>query len=199
MEPSDSLIKQFKHEMIKASTSPSFIHHKWYVEYHLEIVDKIAEELIEFYPEANKKLVKVLVWIHDYGKTLDFNNQYDLTPIKGREKLVELGFDRDFTDKVIEYIQIIDRKLELEISQAPIEVQIVSSADGCSHFVGPFMSLWWYENPNKTIEELMQDNTNKANKDWNRKIVLPEARQAFEPYYKQIIQQSGNFPDKFLS
>lgn len=199
MEPSDNLIDSFRQEIIKASTDPSFVHHKWFVQYHLEIVDRIATELLEFYPEADKKAVKVLVWLHDYGKALDFDNQYELTPIKGREKLLELGFDPEFTEKVVDYIQILDRKLELEISQAPIEVQIVSSADGCSHFVGPFMSLWWYENPNKTIEDLLNDNANKANKDWNRKIVLPEARKAFEPYYNQVMQQAGNLPDKFLS
>jgi len=199
MNPNSELIESFRQVVIEASSDTNFVHHPWFVKYHLEIVDQIANELLEFYPEANPELVKVLVWIHDYGKALDFDNQYELTLIKGREKLAELGFDPVFTDKVIDYMSILDRKLELDLNNAPIEVQIVSSADGCSHFVGPFMSLWWWENPDKHIDELLNDNNKKIDKDWNRKIVLPEARKAFEKYHDVILKQSGNFPAKFLS
>lgn len=146
--------------------------------YHLEIVDRIATELLEFYPEANTQLVKAMVWMHDYGKALNF--------------------DTEFIDKVIKYISILDRKLEIDLNSAPIEVKIVSSADGCSHFVGPFMSLWWWENSDKSIEELLNDNLKKVDKDWNRKIVLAEARRAFEKHYNILLQQSCAFPDKFI-
>lgn len=199
MNPSAELIESFRQSVIEASNDPSFVHHPWFVKYHLEIVDRIANELLDFYPEANRELVKVLVWIHDYGKAIDFDNQFELTLTKGRAKLEELGFAAEFTDKVIEYMSILERKLELDLYQAPIEVQIVSSADGCSHFVGPFMSLWWWEHPDKSVEELLSDNHKKIDKDWNRKIVLPEARKAFENHHTDLLQRSGDLPDKFLS
>jgi len=193
-----SLIEAFKQDVIQASGNPDFIHHPWFVEYHLNIVEQIAEALLEHYPNADKELVRLLVWLHDYGKIIDFDHQYEVTLTAGRKKLTELGFDKEFVEKAIGYIEIIDKKLELDLNQAPIEAQIVSSADGCSHFVGPFTRLWWWENPKKNYKELMDDNRFKITKDWTRKIVLPEARAAFENRYKLLLEQSGDIPDKYL-
>ncbi len=194
----DSHIESFKQIVIKASENQNFIHHLWFVEYHLKIVEKIALELLEYYPEADAEIVRTLVWLHDYGKTLDFDKQYEMTLTEGPEALRHAGFDEAFIKKVMGYMETIDKKMEVDLNAAPIEVKIVSSADGCSHFVGPFMSLWWRENSKKDFKELMADNTYKANKDWTRKIVLPEARAAFEGRRDFSLEQSGAFPERFI-
>lgn len=195
MQEQISLLKAHVRE---AAANPKFIHHMWFVKWHLEIVEKIAVELCEYYPNADKDLVQVMAWMHDYGKILDFDNQYEATITNGRAVLTKLGFPEDFSEKVISYIRILDQKLELDLHNAPIEVQIVSSADGCSHMTGPFMALWWYENSQKPIEDLLQDNVKKLRKDWDRKIVLPEARDAFMTHFKVIYQQSGKLPKTFI-
>ncbi len=61
-------LKAFRKHVIKASQRKSFIHHRWFVEYHLLLVEKIAKELCQLYPKANKDIVLTLVWLHDYGK-----------------------------------------------------------------------------------------------------------------------------------
>lgn len=193
-----SLISQFKSHVTIACDNPNFVHREWFAQFHLEIVEKLALELCDLYPAANRDLVLVMVWLHDYGKILDFVNQYSVTLTAGRAKLLEIGFAPEFVDQAIKYIEILDKKLEVDLHEAPLEVQIVSSADGCSHMVGPFYDMWWYENANKPWRELMADNTKKALKDWNRKIVLPEARAAFEAHHQFILERSGEIPLKFL-
>lgn len=197
------IIVAFREHVKDAATSEDFIHRKWFVKWHLEIVEKLAIELCGHHPEADRSAVEVLVWLHDYGKIFNYDRQYETTLTAGRQKLTELGFPPEFVDKVIGYAETLDKKMEVDLHQAPIEVQIVSSADGCSHMVGPFLKIFWNEATDKTFagkefEELMQLDRRKIDKDWNRKIVLPEARQAFEQRYKLLREQAGELPEKFL-
>ncbi|HSX07322.1 MAG TPA: HD domain-containing protein [Candidatus Saccharimonadales bacterium] len=200
---SQDKITAFRQHVVAAAGNLNFVHHKWFVPWHLEIVEKLADELCDYYPDADKELINVMVWMHDYGKILDFDDQYQKTLVAGRAKLQELGFATEFTDRVITYIEALDKKLEIDLRAAPIEVQIVSSADGCSHMVGPFLEIFWHEATdktftNKTFKELMDLNRKKVDKDWNYKIVLPEARRAFEARYIFHREQSGELPEKFF-
>jgi hypothetical protein len=197
-------ITAFKQHVTKTSSNPNFLHHKWFVKWHLEIVEKIALELCDYHPEADRDLVEVMTWLHDYGKTLDYDNQYTKTLSAGRQKLTELGVPPATVEKAVDYIEMLDKKLEIDLRHAPIEVQIVSSADGCSHMTGPFMTLFWHEATDQTfagksLDELMVLNLAKLEKDWQYKIVLPEARRAFEPRYRFFKEQAGQLPPKFLA
>lgn len=197
-------IEALKAHVREAAANPNFLHHKWFYTWHLEIVARIASELASKYPQADRDLVEVMAWMHDYGKMIDFANEYPATLTAGPRALAELGFEPDFAKKVIDYIGIMDKKLEIDLRKAPIEVQIVASADGCSHLVGPFMYVFWNEATDKTFagktyEELMQLNLEKAQKDWTRKIVLPEARQAFKQRHRFLCEQVGQLPETFLN
>lgn len=190
------LIQVFKKEVIKASANPKFIHHEWFIEYHLKIVEKIALEACVYYPKADKNMVMLLVWLHDYGKILDSNNQYVATLTKGRKKLLELGFPNGIVNKAIFYITVFDKKTN--ITNAPIEIQIVSSADGAAHLIGPFFAIYWKEKSQSKCIDLMNENKRKALVDWKNKIVLPEVRIAFLSRHKLLLEQTGKFPKKYL-
>ena len=79
------LIAKLKEEVIKNSQNPKFKHYKWFAKYHLELVERIALELCDKYKDADKETILVLVWIHDYGKTIDYDNQYATTLNKGKK------------------------------------------------------------------------------------------------------------------
>jgi hypothetical protein len=159
----------------------------------------LSNELCDIYPQADKDIVVGLVWMHDYAKLIDRKREHDHEVIeKGREVLNRLGFNEEYADKLISYIKIFESKMTEDLRNAPIEVQIVSSSDAASHFVGPFYNLWWYENNSKPYKELMEDNRAKALKDWERKIVLPEIKKAFKHRFEHTLEQSGKLPDKYF-
>jgi hypothetical protein len=194
----EKLLASLKERVIEESKNQGFVHHEWFAKYHLEIVEKIALETCEIYQDADRNIVSALVWVHDYGKIVDFENQYAIAEKEVTKILTETGFEKGFVEKVVEYVGIMDSKLTIDINEAPLEVRIISSADGASHFIGPFFSLWWQDNAGKNFKELMEDNRVKALKDWNRKMVIPEIRKAFEPRYRFLLEQSGDLPEKYL-
>jgi 23S rRNA maturation-related 3'-5' exoribonuclease YhaM len=85
-------ILQLKDAVKKASFNTDFIPHKWYVKYHLDIVEQIAFELCDIYKDSDKDLVTTLVWLHDYGKIINFESQYRTTLEEAPKLLSSLGF-----------------------------------------------------------------------------------------------------------
>jgi HD superfamily phosphodiesterase len=173
-------LERFRKHVINASTDPSFVHSSWYVKYHLLIVERLAEELLDLYPTADKKIVRTLVWLHDYGKVLGAQDTHSATIDHGRRRLRECGFSASETDEIITLMEPIDRVESIAIDDAPIEAKIVSTADGCSHLIGPFFLIYWQENADKPFEALMAEDRRKMAKDWESKIVLTEFRDRFE-------------------
>jgi hypothetical protein len=167
------------------------------VDYHLLIVERIADELCTRYPEADAMLVRALVWLHDYGKAIDRVNERVATVTRGRAALLAAGFPPKFAQQALWCYE--RHETHDTLADAPIEVQIASSADGAAHLVGPFYALWWYENPQRPITALLADNRRKALLDWERKMVLPEVRAAFAERHRLLLEQCGDFPVRFLS
>lgn len=201
----EAKIQAFRDHVTEISANPAFLHHKWFVEWHLKIVERIALELCDFYPQVDRDMISVLAWLHDYGKILSKDGEYERYRLdQGRDKLVELGFSEELANKSSEFVRWADKKLEADLREAPIEVQIIASADGASHLASPFLAIFWHYDTDKnfvgkTFQEMMELNRAKIEKDWARKIVLPEARAAFEKYYQVAMVQAGQLPEKFLA
>ena len=123
-----TLIQNLKNQVIEASKNTSFLHHDWFIEYHLNLVERISLELCDIYKDADRDIVLTLVWVHDYGKILDMAKEHELNH-KAGELLTELGFSSEFVEKISKYLEIFESKMTADLKQAPIEVQIVSSAD----------------------------------------------------------------------
>lgn len=175
------------------ANDPAFIHHKWFVQHHLKIIEQLVNELCDLYPAARRDCVMAMVWLHDYGKILtnkqlSRDDENNVTYNEGRRVMADIGFPADYIDKVVADLRTFEQHKARDLSKENIEVQIASTADGCAHLVGPFFALHWYENASQTVEALVKENIRKATKDWQNKIILPEARQAFEPRLKLLLE-----------
>ncbi|EKE21690.1 MAG: hypothetical protein ACD_7C00154G0009 [uncultured bacterium] len=188
----------FKEIVIKNCDNDNFKYREWFVRDHLIIVERIAMELCDIYTKADRNLVFALVWLHDFGKPLDAKNEYALTKTKGLETLQSVGLRDDFIGQVFELWEKMERKEEQNISQMDIEVQIISSADGASHFTGKFYATYFQDNSSESIASLENRIKEKIIKDWERKMVLPEVKKVFESRYLQALEIVGDYPEKFI-
>ncbi len=190
-------IEKFKKIVIENNSRKDFQYHEWMVEYHLEIVERIALELCDMHPEADRDIVQVLAWFHDYGKPIDEIREREITLQEGPEVLKECGFSDEFIQKVVHFWQLMEKKNEIDLREAPIETQIISSADGAAHLVGTFYPGYFGDGDGfERVQERLKE---KMEKDWERKIVLPEVREAFKERYVKARELLGEFPDRFLT
>ena len=107
-------LNQLRKEVCKAARDESFIHHLWFVEYHLNIVYKITVECSEYYPKADLNIMKAIVWLHDYGKILDFDDQWNRLFTDGRNLLERLQFQNGFIETTMAYLDLFERKMDIE-------------------------------------------------------------------------------------
>ncbi|MGI0482772.1 hypothetical protein ACN4EE_18550 [Geminocystis sp. CENA526] len=206
-------IAKVREKVTEICSEKHFIHHKWYIEYHLNIVEKISLQLCERYFEADQLWVLLLVWMHDFEKIVRNGSIYQGT--LGKEFLEDLDFFPEdiafikivrytyfliimgfslfyvphkykncYISKLLLDIDIFERKTDIKLVDAKIEIKIVSSADAAAHLIGPFYSIFWWENPNMSIENLRKSNGDKLEKDWNKKVVLPEIRDTYGNHYQ---------------
>lgn len=189
--------KTLKAKITEQAGNPRFIHHEWFVKFHLEVVEQIADELCDIYTQANRLHVNNLVWLHDYEKIVDFDHEHN-TDLAATQKLMEeVGFMQEAIRAMATQINQYNAKQDLP--NAPIEIQIVSSADAASHLVGPFFATYWHDHPDMSFAELQTENTRKGLVDWEQKITLPEIKRAFASRRQFFQELIGNLPSRYLS
>ena len=199
MKNIEEKIEAFKKIVIKNNhDNPAFKYREWFVGDHLEIVEKIAKELCNLHPEADRDLVMVLAWFHDFGNIIDLDNKYEITKTKGTEAMRLVGFEEKFIESVLIAWEKMEKKNEIDISKESIEVQIISSADGASHFVGLFHSNYFRDDLGESLESIRGRLKAKMKKDWERKIVLPEVKKAFRWRYLRALEIVGEYPERFI-
>lgn len=189
-------ISAFKNHVIHNFSREDFAYRDWIISGHIEIVERIAMELCGIYVDADREIVQALVWFHDYGKPFDEENEKEITLRDGAKALRDCGFQQEFIDKVVHFWQLMEKKNDMDLSEAPIETQIISSADGASHFVGTFYATYFSDGFDfATTQDRLRK---KMDVDWNKKITLPEVKKAFHDRYLRAREMLGEYPDAFL-
>ncbi|MBT4376974.1 HD domain-containing protein [archaeon] len=140
---------------------------------------------------ANLEVVKVAALLHDIGRTYSkeegFNpeNEHEF---RGEEQskiiLKDLNFEDNFIEKVA-YCVLVHRGRG-NIKPATIEARVISCADAMAHF-DTFLRLFLvFQNTTNSFEEAVDEIDKKMERNWNKKLILPEAKVIVEEKYKAI-------------
>lgn len=194
-------IDTLKKRITEIAAMPDFVHREWYVKWHLQVVERLALELCEHYPQADKEVVEILAWLHDYGMMVDPDNEFMMMQIAGRELLVEVGLPSEMVAKATEALAAINKQ-DTDPRAVPVEAQILVCADSCSRLIGPYYRIFWNDAldktyAGKTLEERNRIDLASIEADWKR-VTLPVARAAFQECYELNLVQCGKFPAKFF-
>ena len=97
-----NIIELFKQHVIDQTKNHKFIHHEWYYDHHLKIVEQLTNELCRIYIESNSDIVQTMVRLHDYDKICSISKEERddvYTNI-----LKDFNFEKEFITQIIEYI-----------------------------------------------------------------------------------------------
>lgn len=148
-------------------------HKEWYVEHHLHVMDRIADDLQKQHG-GDRNLLHALVYAHDLAKAE--NNETRSHSDTIREALTKRNYNGNFIAKVIQYVELMDRVKTEDVADLPIEVRIASTADALSHYTNGengFLNIFSTKTkPGIDPAELKASNDKKLAKD-QRKILLP--------------------------
>jgi len=161
----------------------------WFVEEHLLVVERLALELCDHHPEANRDAVTLSVWFHDYSRSKGEFEEHDLHGAKyAKDQLTQAGFDQQFV-RLVEQACLSHRSTHTQ--PVSIEAKILASADAMSHFSGGFYLRLMHRWSKLDYQDAKKKLLEKIERDYHDKLSVDEAKEAIKPLYDawQIIIQ----------
>lgn len=163
---------------------------KWFYFSHLLAVEKNAELLLKYFPKADKKVVKLGVWLHDLQHVLMLKGDHEIIGAReARKVLIEYGYEDNIIEEVAEIISTHACKKRMPGS---IEGKILASADAMSHFYNDFYLLIAALGKDvgikkyKDLDNFKKWSLEKLETDYRKKIFFPFARKQVSGRYKLL-------------
>ncbi len=168
----------------------------WFYKEHLLVVEKLALDLCNLYPAANRDAVILSVWFHDIGRAHGHDKNHDLYGANYAKKvLTENNFDKNLIDLVTNSCKT--HSCDKNGKPKSLEGKILATADALSHYHNGFylriLHSWskkintahYPKLANKpSYQKLKTKLFQKINRDFNEKIFFEEAKQAIYPMYQ---------------
>ena len=161
--------KAIEKEARRAASDPSFKHHEWYIEHHLDYVMALVKHFgagVMGGKSSQDDLIN-MVWMHDYPKMVGDKDNFELV-----RELVAKHEGQDYADYLVAQIEMMERvktkDWNPETEPTSILANIMSTADALAHYYGPFWQIYMDENTDKTIAYLKKSNREKLEKDKNK-------------------------------
>jgi uncharacterized protein len=163
------------------------------LKYHIIPVVKNAFLLAEKVG-ADKDVVEMGAYMHDAGRAIkrkdlegfEKENEHHIIGEKiTREFLESKGYDKEFIDKVAHCV--LAHRGRREPNPETLEAEVVACADAMAHIV-VFLDLFpVFLRTCDSFEEAIVEIEKKMERNWNKKLTLPEAREIVKEKYNAIM------------
>jgi len=160
--------EEIEKEARRAASDPSFKHHEWYIEHHLDYVMALVKHFGAGLDEkASQDDLINMVWMHDYPKMMGESDNLELV-----RDLVAKHEGQDYADYLVGQLKMMERvkakDWNPETEPTSVLANIMSTSDALAHYYGPFWQIYMDENTDKTIAYLKNSNREKLEKDKNK-------------------------------
>jgi HD superfamily phosphodiesterase len=153
----EKLIEATREHFIKEMSEGKPVHE--FFPYHVGQVEKWALKILEFYPEADREIVLLSVWLHDVGQKNEGNHdKHELISEKAARKfLPTLGLSQERIDKVAHCVRT--HRCKAEAMPETTEAKILAAADSASHITDIFYIIMLNQGKSKkeVLEKLQRD------------------------------------------
>ena len=154
-------------------------------DFHLKLVKKYADKLASIYKDADDEVVELAVWLHDITRIESLSKNHNVTGAAKAENLLrEMNYPQDIVEKVKHCI-LTHRCKDGDPKPESIEAKILASADGMAHFdIIPLLMWMAGKHTDMDIREAARWLYHKIERAWEKKIILPEAREMVKDKYR---------------
>ncbi|MCD6464713.1 HD domain-containing protein [Candidatus Woesearchaeota archaeon] len=158
---------------------------EWNWKFHILPVVKNARLLAQKL-NADQELVELGALLHDIGRIKFGPENHEITGIPEAEKILKsLGYSEEVIKEVKHCVE--SHRGTSDIKPKTIVAKIVANADAMAHF-DTMLALLQIAliRENNNLERAVNWVYNKIERDWNKKLTLPEAKQVMKEKYEAI-------------
>ena len=150
---------------------------------HIVPVVNYAKKLAKIL-EVDMEIVELAALLHDIGRLKFGGKDHDITGVPEAEKILkEHDYPQDVIDEVKHCIE--SHRGSKNIPPRTIIAKIITNADAMAHF-DAIPTFFYWRSKKDSFEEAFKWVDEKIERDWNKKLTLPEAREMMEEKYKAI-------------
>lgn len=165
--------------------------------YHILPVVEYARKLAKIY-NVNEEIVELAALLHDIGRAgkRDYENHHISGVTEARKILKKSNYPKAVMEEVIHCIE--SHRGSKDIEPRTMTARIIANADAMAHF--DVLPIFFYRHdPKKSFEEIVRWIDEKIERDWNKKLTLPEAKKMVEKKYKAIRLILDSLKEKQMS
>ncbi len=170
-------------ESFKRKKNPIY----YYLPKHVAEAEKWAKKILQKYPEADKEIVLLSVWLHDIGQaTGDNDNDHAVeSEIETKRFLAEIGMKPEKVEKVAHCVRAHRCK---DVQPETLEAKLLAAIDSVSH-----MTDFCYID--MTSEKSKELTLEKLERDYRDIGLFPELQKQITPLYEAWKKLLSVYPD----